>query len=189
MGAFEILLQGFITILITEMGDKTQLLAFVLATRFKRPVPVMMGILVATILNHLLAASVGVWISNQISPQTMAWVLAAAFLGFAIWVLIPDKEDDGEVPAKYGAFLTTLVVFFLAEMGDKTQLSTVALAAQTQSWFWVTIGTTAGMLVADGLAVIFGERVTRVIPMKWIHRFAALMFVSYAIWILLAAHS
>lgn len=189
MGAIEILLQGFVTILITEMGDKTQLLAFVLASRFKRPLPILAGILVATLLNHLLAAHVGVWISARVSEQLMAWILAAAFTAFAIWVLIPDGENGGAPTDKYGAFLTTLVVFFLAEMGDKTQLATVALAAQTKSWFWVTIGTTAGMLTADGLAVLFGERVTRVIPMKWIHRFAALMFLSYAAWILYAAYS
>ncbi len=185
--AFEILLQSFTTILITEMGDKTQLLAFILATRFRKPWPVMSGILVATVLNHLLAASIGVWISTQISPQVLSYVLAAAFIGFAIWVLIPDQKDDRELPNKYGAFLTTLVVFFFAEMGDKTQLSTVALAAQTGSLVLVTIGTTAGMMVADGLAVVFGERVTRVIPMIWIHRFAAFMFLAYAGWILYGA--
>lgn len=186
---FQILLQSFTTILITEMGDKTQLLAFVLASRFRKPWPVMGGILVATILNHALAASLGVWISSKLSSQLLSYILAAAFVAFAIWVLIPDEEDNEELPNKYGAFLTTLVVFFLAEMGDKTQLSTVALAAQTGSLILVTIGTTAGMMVADGLAVIFGERVTRVIPMVWIHRFAAMMFLLYAGWILWAGVS
>lgn len=171
------------------MGDKTQLLAFVLATRFRKPWPIMAGILVATVLNHALAASVGVWISERLSPQTLSWILATAFIAFAVWVLIPDKEDEEEISVKYGAFLTTAVIFFLAEMGDKTQLATVAIAAQTQNLLIVTIGTTIGMLLADGLAVAFGERVTRVIPMLWIHRFAAAMFVIYAVAILWSAYS
>lgn len=185
VSSFEILTQGFVTIFVTEMGDKTQLLALVLASRFRRPWPVMAGILAATILNHLLAASVGVWLSLRVSPTTLAWVLAAAFVGFAIWVLIPDKADDEAPSSRYGAFLTTLVAFFVAEMGDKTQLSTIALAAQSREWLWVTMGTTAGMMAADGLAVAFGERLTRIVPMVWIHRAAALLFLAYAAWILI----
>lgn len=183
---FQILTQSFLTVVITEMGDKTQLLAFVLASRFRKPLPILAGILIATILNHSLAATVGVWVSQALAPQTLKWILAAVFVAFAGWVLIPDKEDEDELSNKYGPFLTTLVVFFLAEMGDKTQLSTVALAAQYKDLFWVTFGTTLGMMVSDGLAIVFGDRLTRVVPMKWVHRFAALMFLVYALYILVS---
>lgn len=180
-----ILGQSFFTILITEMGDKTQLLAFLLAARFRNAWAVMAGILVATLLNHALAASVGVWVSQRLDPQILNWCLAVAFVAFALWVLIPDKDDEKQISSRYGAFLTTTVIFFFVEMGDKTQLSTLALGAQHQNLLWVTLGTTAGMLVADGLAIYFSERITRVVPMRWIHRFAAAMFLLYAVWILL----
>lgn len=181
----EILLKSFLLVAATEMGDKTQLLAFVLATRFKKPVAVLSGIFVATVLNHFLAAYFGSWISAQISPQTLKWILAAAFFGFAVWVLIPDK-DDGEIKSsRWGAFGTTVIAFFLAEMGDKTQLSTVALAAQYDNLLLVTVGTTLGMMFSDGLAVVFGDKLAQKISMKYIRIFCASLFVLFGIGILI----
>lgn len=180
----EAIFKSFLLVAATEMGDKTQLLAFILATRFKKPWAVMSGILVATILNHFLAAYFGQWISDQVSPQTLKWILASVFFGFAIWVLIPDKIDEEMKPSKYGAFLTTLVAFFFAEMGDKTQLSTVALAAQFDNLILVTVGTTLGMMFSDGLAVVFGEKLTQRIPMRAVHIFSAGLFVIFGIAVL-----
>jgi putative Ca2+/H+ antiporter (TMEM165/GDT1 family) len=177
----EIIFNSFLLVSATEMGDKTQLLAFILVSRFKKPWAIMGGILVATILNHLLASYFGTWISQQFSPLYLKWILASTFIAFAVWVLIPDKEDGPEKSNSYGPFLTTLVAFFLAEMGDKTQLSTVALAAKYQSTYAVTFGTSLGMLFADGLAVFLGDRVTQKISMKWIHVFASLLFVLFAV--------
>lgn len=177
----EEILNSFLLVAATEMGDKTQLLAFILASRFKKPGAVLAGIFVATILNHLLASSVGSWVSQQIEPTTLKWILGLVFIAFAVWVLIPDK-DDGEVKASSrGAFLTTLVSFFIAEMADKTQLSTIGLAAKYNSIYLVTIGTTAGMMFSDGLAVVFGEKITQKISMKYIRIFAALLFIIFGI--------
>ncbi len=167
------------------MGDKTQLLAFVLASRFKKPWAIFAGIFVATVLNHLLAASVGVWVSQIVSALILKWILAAIFLIFAVWILIPDKEEDIEKAPKWGAFLTTAVTFFLAEMGDKTQIATVTLAAKYNNLFLVTIGTTIGMMLTDGLAVFFGDKMTKFIPMKWVHIGAAILYLVFAIGILL----
>jgi putative Ca2+/H+ antiporter (TMEM165/GDT1 family) len=178
--------QSFLMVAITEMGDKTQLLALVLALRYKKPWTIMAGILTATVFNHLLAASVGTWLSTAVSPQILKWALAATFVAFAIWVLIPDKDDDDSKESKYGAFLTTTITFFLAEMGDKTQLSTVALAAKFHSLTLVTMGTTLGMLFSDGLAVFLGEKLTSRIPMRWIHIGASVLYLIFAILILIA---
>lgn len=181
----EAILNSFLLVAATEMGDKTQLLAFVLATRFRNPAMVLLGIFVATILNHFMAAYFGSWVSQSISAETLRWVLGLLFIAFAIWVLIPDRDDDGLGQSQYGAFLTTLVTFFLAEMGDKTQLSTLMLAAKYDSIIRVTIGTTIGMMFSDGLAVIFGERLTQKISMKWVRRFSAIMFVIFGLGIIL----
>jgi putative Ca2+/H+ antiporter (TMEM165/GDT1 family) len=178
------ILHSFLLVALAEMGDKTQLLAFVLATRFRKPWAILAGILVATILNHLLAATAGQLISRSIPPQYLQWILAAVFMGFAAWILIPDKDDEEAQAGRLGAFLTTLITFFLAEMGDKTQLSTVALSARFPDLVQVTAGTTLGMLFSDGLAVIFGERLTQRISMNWIRRFAALLFFGFGIGIL-----
>lgn len=167
------------------MGDKTQLLAFVLATRFKKPWTIFAGIFVATVLNHLLASSIGLWVSNAFSPQILKWILAATFLAFAVWIMIPDKEEDIEKAPRWGAFLTTAVTFFLAEMGDKTQIATVTLAAKYHSLLYVTIGTTLGMMLTDGLAVFFGDKMTKFVPMKWVHLGAAILYIVFAIGILL----
>lgn len=177
--------QSFFLVLASEMGDKTQLLALILAAQFKKPWAIMAGILVATLLNHGLAAWMGVLISNLISQQYLTYVLAATFIGFGFWLLIPDKDGGLKFKLHYGAFLTTTVAFFLAEMGDKTQLATVALGARFHDPWMVTLGTTAGMLVADGLAVFLGKALTDRIPMRWVHIFAALLFVAFGIALLL----
>ncbi|MEQ1664967.1 MAG: TMEM165/GDT1 family protein [Bdellovibrionales bacterium] len=178
------ILNSFLLVAATEMGDKTQLLAFVLATRFRNPWAVMSGIFVATILNHSLAAFFGSWVSEAIPQVYLKWILAATFIGFALWILIPDKDNGEDKNHSYGAFLTTLVTFFLAEMGDKTQLSTVMLAAKFDSVILVTIGTTLGMMFSDGLAVVFGEKITEKISMKWIRYISAFMFVAFGVGII-----
>jgi putative Ca2+/H+ antiporter (TMEM165/GDT1 family) len=161
------------------MGDKTQLLAFSLATRYRRPWVVMAGILAATILNHLLAATAGSWVSAHVPPRVMAGVLGATFVGFGLWTLKPDTLDGDARTDRFGPFVTTTVLFFLAEMGDKTQLATVALAARFQSVGLVTVGTTLGMLAADGLAVFVGERFAQRVPMQWLRRAAATLFFVF----------
>ena len=163
---------------LAEMGDKTQLLAFILAARFKKPVPIILGILCATLVNHGLAGALGAWITSVISPDTMRWVLGLSFIGMAIWTLIPDKieEEETQVAQKLGVFGATLVTFFLAEMGDKTQIATVALAAHYGAPLLVVIGTTLGMLIADVPAVFVGNKFAAKIPMKLVHSIAAGIF-------------
>ena len=179
-----VVLNSFLLVAVTEMGDKTQLLAFILASRFKKPWTIFAGIFVATVLNHVLAASAGVWISNAVNPQILKWILAFIFFAFAIWILIPDKAEDENSNPKWGAFVTTVVTFFLAEMGDKTQIATITLAAKYHSLLYVTIGTTIGMMVTDGLAVFFGDKMTKFIPMKWVHIGAAILYIIFSIGIL-----
>lgn len=163
---------------LAEIGDKTQLLAFILAARFKKPVPIVLGILVATLVNHGLAGALGAWITSVVSPELMRWVLGLSFIGMAIWTLIPDEieEDETQVAHKLGVFGATLVTFFLAEMGDKTQLATVALAAHYAQPLWVVAGTTLGMLIADVPAVFVGNRFAERIPMRLVHSIAAAIF-------------
>jgi putative Ca2+/H+ antiporter (TMEM165/GDT1 family) len=175
----EIIFKSFLLVTATEMGDKTQLLAFMLATRFKKPWPILAGILAATLLNHLLAASLGQLIAHAINPVYLKWILGIVFIAFGAWVLIPDKGEDGKTEERFGPFLTTLITFFLAEMGDKTQLSTVALAAQFHSTFLVTVGSTLGMIAADGPAVFFGDKMAEKIPMKWVRAFACFLFIAF----------
>ena len=181
----EPIVSSFLLVAVSEMGDKTQLLAFSLASRYRRPWVVMAGILVATVLNHALAASVGTWVSAQVPPRVMAAILAATFIGFGFWTLRPDTLEESSGPAGLGPFLTTTVLFFLAEMGDKTQLATVALAAQFRSALLVTIGTTLGMLATDGLAVFLGDRLAAKVQLKWIRWAAASLFFLFgaaALW-------
>jgi Ca2+/H+ antiporter, TMEM165/GDT1 family len=167
---------------LAEIGDKTQLLAFLLAARFRRPVPIVLAILVATIANHSFAAAVGAWINALLGPDVMRWVLGLSFLGMAAWTLVPDQIDEGDARlAGYGVFLTTLIAFFLAEMGDKTQIATVALAAHYPSLFGVVAGTTCGMLVADVPAVLFGERIANKVPLKLAHGIAAALFAALGV--------
>ncbi len=163
---------------LAEMGDKTQLLALVLALRFRQPWPIVWGILVATLLNHALAGAVGAWVTTLLGPDVLRWVLGISFLAMAAWMLVPDKLDDGETGAtpRYGVFGTTLVAFFLAEMGDKTQIATVMLAAQYNAFVAVVAGTTLGMMLANAPVVWLGERMTRKIPIKAIHIASAAVF-------------
>ena len=176
---------GVVTL--AEMGDKTQLLAFILAARFKKPVPIILGILCATLVNHGLAGALGAWITSVISPDAMRWVLGLSFIGMAIWTLIPDKieEEETQVAQKMGVFGATLVTFFLAEMGDKTQIATVALAAHYGAPLLVVIGTTLGMLIADVPAVFVGNKFAEKIPMKLVHTIAAGIFAVMGVLTLL----
>lgn len=178
------IINSFLLVFISEMGDKTQLLALVLAARFKKPVPILMGILVATILNHALASYVGSFITQYISPEILKWILAGTFIGFGLWMLIPDKDEGFEEKHSWGPFLTTTVAFFFAEMGDKTQLATVALGAKYSAPFLVTLGTTLGMMGADGLAVFFGHRFTEKIPMAIVNKIASLLFILFGVGII-----
>lgn len=174
---------------LAEIGDKTQLLAFILAARFKKPVPIIAGILCATAVNHGLAGALGAWITASVSPWTLRWVLGASFIGMAIWTLIPDKIEDEEtrVAMRFGVFGATLVTFFLAEMGDKTQIATVAMAAHFPSPLLVVIGTTAGMLLADVPAVLLGDALAGRMPMKLVHTIAAAIFAVLGVATLLGA--
>ena len=163
---------------LAEIGDKTQLLAFVLAARFKKPVPIILAILCATLVNHGLAGALGAWITSVLTPETLRWVVGLSFLGMAVWTMIPDKieEEETQVAKHLGVFGATLVTFFLAEMGDKTQIATVAMAAHFPNPVMVVIGTTLGMLIADVPAVFVGDRFAKKIPMKLVHSIAAGMF-------------
>lgn len=183
--SLEAILNSFMLVAASEMGDKTQLLAFVLASRFRKPWPVFWGIFVATLLNHALAAWVGETVAQFIPANYLRWGLAAIFIIFAFWILIPDKEGDAREHGHWGAFLTTVVSFFIAEMGDKTQLATVALAARYQDIVMVTIGTTLGMMVSNGLAVFFGDKITQRISMKWIRIFSCVLFIAFGVGLLL----
>jgi Ca2+/H+ antiporter, TMEM165/GDT1 family len=168
---------------LAEIGDKTQLLAFILAARFKKPLPIILGIFCATIVNHGLAGALGAWITSAITPETMRWVLGASFIAMAIWTLIPDKieEEETQVAKHLGVFGATLITFFLAEMGDKTQIATVAMAAKFSSPLLVVMGTTLGMLIADVPAVFVGDRFAAKIPMKLVHSIAAGIFAILGI--------
>lgn len=173
----EAVFNSFVLVFFSEMGDKTQLLALVLAARFRKPVPIMFGILAATLLNHALASYIGTLITHFVSPEILKWILAASFIGFGLWILIPDKDEGLKDNHKWGPFLTTLVAFFLAEMGDKTQLATVALGAQFAAPALVTFGTTLGMMLADGLAVLFGHKFTDLISMTLVRRISCALFI------------
>jgi len=163
---------------LAEIGDKTQLLAFILAARFKKPIPIIAGILIATLVNHGLAGALGAWITQSVNPSTLRWVLSASFIAMAIWTLIPDKieEDKTQVAQRWGVFVATLITFFLAEMGDKTQIATIAMAVHFADPFTVVMGTTLGMLIADVPAVFMGDKLANKIPMKLVHSIAAAIF-------------
>ncbi|MCL2658626.1 MAG: TMEM165/GDT1 family protein [Betaproteobacteria bacterium] len=165
-----------------EIGDKTQLLALLLAARFRKPVPIVLGILCATLANHLLAGALGTWITTLLGPQVLRWVVGLGFIGMAAWIMIPDKVDeDTALPARFGAFGATVIAFFLAEMGDKTQIATVALAARFDNLFAVVAGTTLGMLIADVPVVFLGDQAAKKIPMKLVHALAALIFAALGV--------
>lgn len=174
---------------LAEIGDKTQLLAFILAARFKKPFPIIAGILAATIINHGLAGALGAWITSAISPEVLRWVLGASFMAMAAWTLIPDKIEDEEthIASKLGVFGATFVTFFLAEMGDKTQIATIAMAAHYANPWLVVLGTTLGMLIADVPAVFVGDRMANKIPMRLVHTVAAGVFALLGLATLLGA--
>jgi putative Ca2+/H+ antiporter (TMEM165/GDT1 family) len=171
-----------------EMGDKTQLLALLLAARFRRPGPIVAGILLATLANHAAAAAVGGWVAAQLGPTLLRWVIGGGFVLMAAWMLVPDRLDDDELragPSRFGVFGTTVVAFFLAEMGDKTQIATVALAARFPDLWAVVAGTTLGMMIANVPAVFLGERVARAVPMRLVHGVSALIFAVLGVLTLL----
>lgn len=168
---------------LAEIGDKTQLLAFMLAARYRRAGPIMLGIFVATIANHAFAGAVGTWLTQLLGPDLLRWVLGLGFLAMAVWTLIPDKLDADEVQIKrgMGVFATTTIAFFLAEMGDKTQIATVALAAQYEAFVAVVLGTTLGMMIANVPAVLIGDRLAHRLPVRLIHGVAAALFAVLGI--------
>jgi putative Ca2+/H+ antiporter (TMEM165/GDT1 family) len=182
--SMESLLVSTLVVAIAEIGDKTQLLAIILATRFKKPIPIILGILVATLANHALAATAGYWVADFLNGAWFKWAIAVSFIAMAAWALIPDKADDDEAtgPGRYGVFVTTAVAFFLVEMGDKTQIATVALGAKFHSIFWVAAGTTLGMMIANVPAVYLGEAATKIVPLKYVRMGAALIFLVLGIW-------
>ncbi len=164
---------------LAEMGDKTQLLSLVLAARFRKPWPIVLGIFVSTLANHALAGAVGSWVTTVVGPHVLRWGLGLSFIAMAVWMLIPDKldEDDAATKPRWGVFGTTVVAFFLAEMGDKTQVATVMLAAQYHAYFAVVAGTTLGMMLANAPVVWLGERITRRVPIRAVHVVSAVIFL------------
>lgn len=162
---------------LAEMGDKTQLLSLLLAAKFRRPLPIILGILVATLLNHAFAGALGSWLTAVLGADVLRWILGLSFIAMAVWTLIPDKIDDVDAkPARLGVFATTAIAFFLAEMGDKTQVATIALAAKYAEFYAVVAGTTLGMMVANVPAVFLGERIIRMVSLKLVHGIAAAIF-------------
>ncbi|AFT72617.1 Uncharacterized protein family UPF0016 [Alloalcanivorax dieselolei B5] len=174
------------TLLVTlgEIGDKTQLLSLALVCRFRRPWPILAGVIIATLINHGLSVWFGDWLSAQIPGQWLRWILGLSFIGLGLWMLIPDRDEEVKTDPRFGPFLTALVLFFIAEIGDKTQLATVALAVRFQEFWPVLLGSTAGMIAAN-LPVIWvahrlaGERLER-----WAHRISAALFIVFGIWAL-----
>lgn len=173
---------------LAEIGDKTQLLAFILAAKYRKPIPIIAGILAATLVNHAFAGALGAWITSLLPPESLRWILGLSFIVMAAWILIPDKFDEDEAKlARYGVFVTTLIAFFLAEMGDKTQVATVALAAQYQAFLSVVAGTTLGMLIANVPAVLLGDRIASRMPVRLVHASAAAIFAVLGMATLLGA--
>ncbi len=170
---------------LAEIGDKTQLLALLLAARFKKPVPIILGILVATLANHGLAGAVGGWVAQAVGADAMRWILGASFIAMAVWIMIPDRIDNAPIAApRFGVFVTTVVAFFLVEMGDKTQIATVALAARYDALMAVVAGTTLGMMIANVPAVLLGEVAATKLPQRLVHGIAAALFLVMGILVL-----
>ena len=180
----EAFLTSTVLVALAEIGDKTQLLSFALAAKLRRPYPIMAGIFAATLLNHALAATVGAWLASLISPQFINWVIGLSFIGFALWALKPDVLDENPRILDSGVFLTTLIAFFMAEMGDKTQFATVALAARYDALIAVVLGTTLGMMLANAPAVWIGKALAGRIDMKRVRWLAAASFLLMGIWTL-----
>lgn len=185
----EALLVSTGVVALAEIGDKTQLLAFILAARFKKPLPIIAGILCATVVNHGLAGALGAWITHYVSTDILRWVLGVSFIGMAVWTMIPDKieEEETHIAQRLDVFGATLITFFLAEMGDKTQIATIAMAAHYANPVLVVIGTTLGMLMADVPAVFVGDKLAAKIPMKLVHTIAASIFAVLGLATLLGA--
>lgn len=165
---------------LAEIGDKTQLLSLVLAARYRKPLPIILGVLAATLINHAGAGALGAWLATLVTPTIMRWALAVSFAGMGLWILVPDKLDEGEADAnrtRLGVFGTTVIAFFVAEMGDKTQIATVALAARFHDFLGVVAGTTLGMMIANVPAILLGDRFAHRLPTKLVHGIAAVMFV------------
>lgn len=183
----EVLLTSTGVVALGEMGDKTQLLALLLAARYRSPLPIIAGILVATLANHAGAAALGAWLSGWIDPGWLRWILGLSFIAVAVWMLVPDTAEDTTVAAspRLGVFGVTTLAFFLAEMGDKTQIATVMLAARYDSPVWVTLGTTAGMMIANVPAVLLGDAIVKRVPIAWVHRITAVIFASIGAAVLL----
>jgi putative Ca2+/H+ antiporter (TMEM165/GDT1 family) len=178
VSGMEAFLVSAAVVTLAEIGDKTQLLSLVLAARYRRSVPIILGIFAATLANHALAGAAGTWFTHAIGPVAAKWVLGLSFVGMAVWTLIPDKLESCEnAIGRFGVFGTTVIAFFLAEMGDKTQIATVALAAEYRSYASVVVGTTCGMMLANVPAVLLGDRATKVAPMRVIRGIAAAVFV------------
>jgi Predicted membrane protein len=170
------------TVALAEIGDKTQLLSFLLAAKYRKPCPIVLGILVATLVNHALAGLVGTWVTELLPPNVLAWVIGILFLAMAAWMLVPDKLDvDNTRLVSLGVFGTTLVVFFLAEMGDKTQVATVMLTAHFHAFVPVVLGTTLGMMAANVPVVLIGDKLSHRIPLRVVRIAAALVFVVLGI--------
>lgn len=183
----EAFLTSTLLVALAEIGDKTQLLSFVLAARLRKPGPIIAGIFVATIANHALAGSVGVWLASLLAPQWLPWITGAVFVVFGLWTLHPDSLDDDPKLHRAGAFVTTLIAFFIAEMGDKTQFATIALAARFDALGAVVLGTTVGMMLANIPAVIVGEALARRLPLNAIRIAAALVFVATGVFTMVGA--
>jgi putative Ca2+/H+ antiporter (TMEM165/GDT1 family) len=181
----ESVINSFILVFISEMGDKTQLLALMLLARYKKPWTILVGIFIATLLNHALASYAGAWVTQYVPANTLKWVLATLFIGFGFWLLVPDKAEDIKQENKWGALLTTIITFFFAEMGDKTQLATVALGAKYAAPGLVTWGSTLGMLASNGLTLLLGNKIMKRISMLWIHRLASALFILFGVAILI----
>lgn len=173
----EALLTSLFMVAVAEFGDKTQLLSFVLAARLRKPWPIIGGILAATLANHALAASVGSLLARWVTPAILSWIVGLSFIGFGLWTLHPDSLDDAPQSRRAGAFVTTFVAFFLAEMGDKTQFATIALAARYDAFASVVVGTTLGMMLVNAPSVWFGETIVRRISMRWVRLLAASLFI------------
>ena len=184
----EALLTSTLTVTLAEMGDKTQLLSLLLAARFANKPAIIAGILLATLLNHAASAWLGSWLAHWLNSHWFDWLLAASFIGLGLWLLIPDKDEEVSRHFDHlGAFAVATVLFFLAEIGDKTQVATVLLAAQFQSLLWVTLGTTLGMLIANVPVVYLGDHLLKRLPMNHLHRVASVLFIAVGIWVLLSS--
>lgn len=181
----EAFLNSFLLVFAGEMGDKTQLLSLILVARFKKPWTILLGVFIATVLNHALASWAGAWVASLVEPRTMSWILAVIFFAFGLWILVPDKEEELKESSSQGVLFTTIVAFFLAEMGDKTQLATIALGARYTSTVLVTLGSTVGMMASNALAIFLGERMLKRIPMKWVRIAACILFMVFGVAILI----